>query len=65
MATLLLIVQGASGRYKGAGSCSYTIYRVPGRWQIDRCPCNRFFPFKYRKLPPSFVLLQETRKLAF
>lgn len=51
-------VQGASGRFKGAGSCSYTTYRAPGTWQIDRCPCNRFFPFKYRKTPSSFVTMQ-------
>uniref|UniRef100_A0A6U2BGX5 C2 domain-containing protein n=1 Tax=Hemiselmis andersenii TaxID=464988 RepID=A0A6U2BGX5_HEMAN len=38
---------GASGRGKGAESCSYTIYRAPGSWHKDRCPCNRLFPCKY------------------
>lgn len=33
-------MQACAGRAKGGGSCSYTIYRAPGKWNIGRCPAR-------------------------
>mmetsp|Transcript_48796 Transcript_48796/g.153152 ORF Transcript_48796/g.153152 Transcript_48796/m.153152 type:complete len:519 (+) Transcript_48796:643-2199(+) len=36
-----------SGGRSKSGSCSYTIYRAPGRWNVGRCPCNRLLPCRF------------------
>lgn len=43
---LITGLQAQAGRGK-VGSCAYTVYRAPGRWNNGRCPCNRLSPCKY------------------
>jgi len=41
--------EASAGRGKGEGSATYTLYHAVGRWNVQRCPCNRLSPCKFLK----------------